>query len=41
MTRHQMVLDVANNIVEIHSKYVENSPYFWPAKKPLGHVLFL
>jgi hypothetical protein len=41
MTEHQVVLDVANRIVEVHSPPVESSPYICPAKKPLGHVFFL
>ena len=41
MTQHQVVLDVANRIVEVHSPPVESSPYICPAKKPLGHAPFL
>ena len=40
MTHHQVVLDVANRIVEVHSQTSENLPYICLAKKPLGHVLF-
>ena len=40
MTQHQVVLHVANRIVEVHSRLAENAPYICPAKKPLGHVPF-
>lgn len=41
MTQPQVVLDVANRIVEVLSPPVECSLYIFLAKKPLGHVLFL
>jgi hypothetical protein len=40
MTQHQVVLDIANRIVEVHPRLVENLPYICLVKKPLGHVPF-
>jgi hypothetical protein len=40
MTHHQVVLDVANRIVEVHSQTLENLPCICLAKKPLSRVPF-
>jgi hypothetical protein len=41
MTQHQVVLDVTNRIVEVHSPTCGRFTLYLPTERPLGHVLFL